>query len=148
MFQGNSEISMDAKGRIAIPTKFRDELLASTCQGNIVVTASIDARCLSVYPSDIWFNSVVPQVEALPSAHKMMARTKRLVIGYAETYELESNARVQLTSSHRKWGQFEKKLILVGLGKKYELWDADTWMATAEDVDDGDMPDAMMNLNI
>jgi len=147
MFQGSSEISMDAKGRIAIPTKVR-ELLATVCKGQIVVTASIEARCLSLYPIDVWEESVVPQVQALPSVNKMASRAKRLVIGYAETFALEASGRVQLSQSHRTWGQFEKKLILVGLGNKFELWDSEAWLATLDDVGDEDIPEAMMSLNI
>ena len=147
MFQGSSEISMDPKGRIAIPTKVR-ELLATVCDGKIVITASLDSRCLSIYPEDVWENSVVPQVQALPSVSKMAARAKRLVIGYAEAFSLEANGRVQLSQAHRTWGQFEKKLMLVGLGNKFELWDSEAWLATLDDVDDGDMPEAMMSLNI
>ena len=138
---------MDAKGRIAIPTKVR-ELLADVCNGEFVITASIEARCLSLYPKDVWQESVVPQVQALPSVSKLASRAKRLVIGYAENFVLESNGRVQLSQAHRTWGQFEKKLMLVGLGTKYELWDSEAWLSTLDDIGDEEMPEVMMSLNI
>lgn len=147
MFQGSSEISMDAKGRIAIPTKVR-ELLAHACKGHIVITASIESRCLSIYPMNVWESSVLPQVQALPSVNKIASRAKRLVIGYAENFALDANGRVQLSPSHRTWGQFEKKLTLVGLGNKYELWDSEAWLASMDDTGDEEMPDAMKTLNI
>jgi len=147
MFQGGDEISMDAKGRIAIPTKVR-ELLAGVCHGQIVVTASLQDRCLSIYPIDVWNDSVVPQIQDLPVS-RAASRAKRLVIGYAKTFTLEENGRVQLSPELRKFGQFEKKLMLVGLGNKYELWDSDAWFeANLDDFDDADMPEAMQNLKI
>jgi len=147
MFEGSDEISMDAKGRIAIPTRVR-ELLAGVCHGKIVVTASMQDRCLTIYPFDVWTESVVPQIQDLPVS-RAAARAKRLVIGYAKTFTLEENGRVQLPPELRKYGQFEKKLMLAGLGNKFELWDSDAWFeANLEEFDEGDMPDAMKGLKI
>lgn len=147
MFQGSAEIKMDAKGRISIPTKYRDQL-SSVCDGAIVITASVQAPCLSLYPIGEWQEKVLPQIEALPTINKHAARARRLVIGYAEEFQLESNARVQLSPTHRTFARFEKNLMVVGQGSKLELWDCDAWFNCLDDVGDEPMPDAMQSLSI
>ena len=92
MFLGSHAINMDAKGRMAIPTKIR-ESLASFCDGRIVVTADTVERCLLVYPEDQW-KVVLPQIEALPSFNKVATRAKRLLIGYATPLEMDGNGRI------------------------------------------------------
>lgn len=147
MFQGNSAINMDAKGRIAIPTKSR-ELLASVCGGQVVITAHIQERCLCIYPIQEWRERVLPQVQALPTVNRHAARAQRLVIGYANELSVDANGRVLLPPTLREFAGLEKKLMLVGLGNKFELWDEQAWNATLDDVGDEPMPDAMLSLNI
>lgn len=138
---------MDAKGRIAVPTKCR-ELLASLCGGQIVITAHIQERCLSVYPIDEWKQNVLPQIQALPTVYKQAARAQRLVIGYAHEFTVDANGRVLLPPTLREFAGLEKKLMLVGLGNKFELWDEDAWFATLNVADDEPIPEAMLTLNI
>ncbi|WP_096085343.1 division/cell wall cluster transcriptional repressor MraZ [Agaribacterium haliotis] len=147
MFQGSNTINMDAKGRIAIPTKCRDELL-SACGGQIVVTAHMAERCLCIYPLDEWKQNILPQVQALPTAYKQAARVQRLVIGYAHEFTVDANGRILLPPTLREFASLQKKLMLVGLGNKYELWDEAAWMATLEDAGDEPIPEAMLNLSI
>lgn len=147
MFQGSNAINMDAKGRIAIPTKCRDQL-AAACGGQVVITAHIQERCLSVYPIQEWRERVLPQVQALPTVNKQAARAQRLVIGYAHELSVDANGRVLLPPTLRDFAGLEKKLMLVGLGNKFELWDEQAWNATLLDVGDEPMPEAMLSLNI
>lgn len=138
---------MDAKGRIAIPTKCREQL-ASVCDGQIVITAHIQERCLSIYPIQEWTDNVLPQIQALPTVYKQAARAQRLVIGYAHEITVDSNGRVLLPPTLRDFAGLEKKLMLVGLGGKFELWDEDAWNATLVETDDEPIPEAMLSLNI
>jgi len=85
VFQGSHSINMDVKGRIAVPTKCREQL-ASECDGQIVITAHVQARCLCLYPIQEWRDRVLPQVQALPTVNKHAARAQRLVIGYAQEF--------------------------------------------------------------
>ena len=68
---------MDAKGRMAIPTKIR-ESLASFCEGRIIVTAHTEERCLLVYPEDQW-KEILPKIESLPSFNKVARRTTTII---------------------------------------------------------------------
>lgn len=137
---------MDAKGRLAVPAKYR-ELLASTCSGRIVMTADTQDRCVLIYPETEWQN-ILPKIEALPTFNKAARRAQRLLIGYATALELDSNGRVLVPPTLRDYANLEKKLMLVGQGKKFELWSEDSWLSTVAESDDGDMPDEMLSLSL
>ncbi len=144
-FQGSHSINMDAKGRIAIPTKVREDLLA-LCQGNIVVTAHNEEPCLLIYPEPAW-EEIRPQIEALPNMNKAVRRLQRLLLGHATPFELDSAGRVLLPPTLRDHAKLEKKLRLIGQGKKLELWSEELWNAWLEESeDDGDMPVEMQQL--
>lgn len=148
MFQGNSVINMDAKGRIAIPTKCREQL-AAVCGGQIVVTVNSQAKCLCIYPQNEWDAEIRPAVQALPAVNKHAARMKRLVIGFANEFSLDANGRVLLPQTLREYAGLEKELMIVGQGNKFELWDKQAWDENlSEDIADEPMPEAMMSLNI
>lgn len=147
MFQGSNAINMDAKGRIAIPTKCREQLVSS-CGGQIVITAHIRERCLCIYPIQEWQERVLPQVQALPTVNKHAARAQRLVIGYAHEFSVDANGRVLLPPTLRDFARFDKELMIVGMGKKFELWDKQAFDASLDDVGDEPMPEAMLSLNI
>jgi len=115
VFQGSHSISLDAKGRTAIPAKYREEL-ASVCGGRIVMTAHTQDRCVLVYPETEW-QEILPKIEALPSFNRAALRAQRLLIGYASTLELDANGRVLVPQTLRDYAGLEKKLMLVGLGK-------------------------------
>ncbi|MFL0810578.1 MAG: division/cell wall cluster transcriptional repressor MraZ [Agarilytica sp.] len=146
MFQGSHSINMDAKGRLAVPAKYR-ELLASTCSGRIVMTADTQDRCVLIYPETEWQN-ILPKIEALPTFNKAARRAQRLLIGYATALELDANGRVLVPPTLRDYANLEKKLMLVGQGKKFELWSEDSWLSTVAEMDDGEMPDEMLSLSL
>ena len=138
---------MDAKGRLAIPAKFR-ELLASACGGRIVMTAHTQDKCVLVYPEPEWQN-ILPKIEALPTFNKAALRTQRLLIGYACALELDGNGRVLVPPTLREYAKLEKKLMLVGLGKKFELWSEESWLSSvADNGDDDELPQEMMSLSL
>ncbi|MEQ6886855.1 division/cell wall cluster transcriptional repressor MraZ [Salicola sp. Rm-C-2C1-2] len=146
-FLGSHAISMDAKGRVAIPARVREDL-ESLCGGRIVLTAHTEERCLLVYPEPQW-EEILPKVEALPSFNKAVRRTQRLLIGYATPLELDSAGRILVPQPLRDYAGLEKKLYLVGQGRKLELWSEDRWMAWLEE-DDGDeeIPEEMKSLSL
>ena len=147
MFLGSHTISMDAKGRLAIPARIR-ETLVDVCGGRLVVTAHTEERCLLVYPEPQWLE-ILPKIEALPSFNKIARRTQRLLIGYATPLEVDANSRVLLPPTLREYAQLDKKLMLVGQGKKLELWSEEGWQSWLDtDEDDGEMPDEMQSLSL
>ena len=146
MFLGSHAINMDAKGRMAIPTKIR-ELLASFCDGRIVVTAHTEERCLLVYPEDQW-KEVKANLEALPNSNKKVRRVQRLVLGNASELEMDGNGRLLLPPTLREFASLDKKVMLVGLGEKAELWSEQSWNDMLDEADDEPMPDEMSNLSL
>ena len=77
MFHGSHAITMDSKGRIAIPAKLRD-LLSETCAGRLVATAHTEERCLLIYPEPQW-QELVPKIEALPNMNRRARKVQRFL---------------------------------------------------------------------
>lgn len=146
-FLGSHAINMDAKGRLAIPARVREDLVA-LCGGRIVLTAHTEERCLLVYPEPKW-QEILPKIEALPSFNKVARRAQRLLLGHAAPLELDGAGRILIPPTLRDYAGLEKKLFLIGQGSKLELWSEDRWLAwlDAQD-DDGEMPPEMESLSL
>ncbi|MFT7688209.1 MAG: MraZ protein [Candidatus Azotimanducaceae bacterium] len=125
MFRGGSNINLDAKGRLAIPTRYRDFLLQH-CNGEMVVTIDADEKCLLIYPRPEWEDAQT-QLESLSSFEEGSRRVQRLLIGYATDIEMDGSGRLQLTPILREHANLEKKTFMFGQGKKFELWSEDNW---------------------
>jgi MraZ protein len=145
LFQGSHNINLDAKGRLAIPAKYRD-MLAQLCESKVVMTAHTQDRCVLIYPETEW-QEILPKIEALPTFNRAALRAQRLLIGYATSLELDGNGRVLVPPTLRDYGNLGKKLMLVGLGKKFELWDEDAWLQSVAALDD-DLPAEMLTLSL
>jgi len=145
MFQGSQSINMDSKGRMAIPSRYRD-VLAAACDGRLVITANPYDRCLSIYPEPQW-QAIRSQIEALPSANKAVRRIQRLVLGNAVELEVDANGRILLPPTLREYANLDKKLMLVGLGQKAELWSEASWNGLLdESSDDESLPAEIQSL--
>lgn len=139
---------MDAKGRLAIPARVRDQLVAE-CGGRIVVTAHHAERCLLVYAEPQW-QLLAPQIQALPNIQSAsVRRLQRKLLGHAAPLEMDTNGRVLLPPTLREFAGLDKDLILAGLGHRLEIWSEAAWAASIDDADDnGELPDAALSLNI
>lgn len=146
MFSGSHALSMDPKGRMAIPTRIR-EALAQSAAGKIVITANTEERCLLIYPEPKWLE-ILPQIEALSSFNKASARVKRLLIGYASTLDIDANGRVLVPSTLREYANLDKKVMLVGQGSKFELWSEDSWLALLDAPADDEIPSELLSLSL
>lgn len=124
MFQGATRVSIDPKGRLAIPAKRREELQNSG-NGKLVVTAWPD-RCLYLYPEPTWVE-IRQQVAALPQFDEQIVKWKRLILGYAEELEADNAGRVLLGPSLRDFARLEKELMFVGQGRHFEIWNKQDW---------------------
>lgn len=125
MFQGASELSLDAKGRVAVPTRHRETLLDGS--GKVVLTAHPDG-CLLLY-SRAGFEPIGAKISQLPSFNDQARAWKRLLIGYAEELELDGSGRILVSPALRRFADLKKQLILVGQGSHFELWDVQRWDA-------------------
>ncbi len=144
MFYGSHAINMDAKGRIAIPSRVRE--LLEDCNGHIVLTAHTENRCLHMYPETQW-QEILPKIEALPSFNKVSRRAKLLLIGHASPLELDANGRIVVPPTLREYASLEKKIMLVGQGKGLEVWSEDKFTDYIDSsIDSEDMPEGMQNL--
>lgn len=131
MFRGVNNINLDAKGRLAIPVKYR-ELLTQHCNGELVVTIDTDERALLMYPRPEW-EELEQKVQALPSFNPAARRVQRLLIGHATDTPLDGSGRILLPTPLREYAQLDKKTVLLGQGNKFELWAEELWLERRED---------------
>ena len=130
MFRGPIPISMDSKGRMALPTRYR-EFVKSICDNKMVVTIDTKQKCLLLYPVTEW-ESIQQEIDALPSLYDSARRIQRLLIGHATDIEVDGNGRMLLPAKLRAFAGLGKKLVLVGQGKKFEIWDEEHWEEMVE----------------
>ncbi len=130
MFRGVTSIHIDDKGRLAIPTRYRTRLLADA-EGQLILTIDTEARCLLLYPLREW-EHIEKKVEALPSFNAAARRIQRLLIGHATEVDMDSHGRILLPLALREYATLQKNIMLVGQGKKFEIWDEAHWQETRE----------------
>lgn len=124
MFQGAAGLNMDAKGRIAIPTRHRDTLLREA-EGKLVLTAHPDG-CLLLYPGPAW-DPVRTKVMGFPSLNQHASLWKRVLVGFAEEVELDGAGRVLVSLELRTFARLDKRVLMVGQGSHFEIWGVETW---------------------
>ena len=122
-FHGASVLTLDAKGRLAIPTKHRDALVAAG--KTLVLTAHPDG-CALLYPEPAW-ERVRAQVEKFPSFHPQASWWKRLLLGFEEHVSPDGSGRILVSGALRQHARLERDVMLVGQGGYFELWDAGLW---------------------
>ncbi len=120
MFMGNYQNSIDAKGRMIIPAKFRAEL-GCRC----VVSRGID-RCLYIYTMEDW-EAWAEKLRSLPNTDREARNFKRHFFGYAEECEIDKQGRINIPLSLKEYGDFEKELVTVGASDKIEVWSRKIW---------------------
>lgn len=148
MYSGSYAVTMDAKGRLAIPARVRDQLVGE-CGGRLVVTAHHAERCLLAYPEPQW-QLLAPQIQSLPTIQSAAVRLlQRKVLGNAAPLEMDSNGRILLPPTLRDFAGLEKDLIIAGLGHRLEIWSESGWNSCIDDQGElGELPPAALSLNI
>ena len=137
MFQGASQVNLDAKGRMAVPTRIRDPLT----QGGtvkLVLTAHPDG-CLLLYPTPAW-EPIRAQVMGFPSLDRQFSLWKRLLVGFAQDVELDSAARLLIPPELREFAHITRAVMLVGQGSHFEIWDLESWNQQLETLKSGGNP--------
>lgn len=140
MFQGAAQLNLDSKGRLAIPSRHRDMLLAQ-CQGQLVLTADADG-CLLFYPQPEW-EPIRDKLLKLSALNPRIRALQRRLIGYAEEVVMDAAGRVLISSALRTYATLDKRVMLIGQGNKFELWDEAKWMTQQEaelSFANGEMP--------
>ena len=142
MFRGINSVALDAKGRMAIPVRYRERLRADAA-GQIVATVD-RARCLLLYPLPEW-EIVERKLMNLPSLNPHTRRLQGLLMGHATDLELDSHGRILLPPMLREFAELDRQVVLIGQGNKFELWDEHRWSERrdgwlADDSDDVPLP--------
>ena len=151
MFRGVNTVNLDSKGRLAIPTRYRDQLVR-LCEGQMVVTVDRDG-CLLLYPLPEW-EEIERKLARLSSFQKQTRRLQRLLIGHATECEMDGNGRILLSQPLREFAGLEKAVVLIGQSNKFEIWSESTWTERRKEwiegdgEDEGDLPADLESLSL
>jgi MraZ protein len=124
MFRGANKLTLDVKGRMVMPTRYR-ERLQEICGGKLVVTVDKD-QCLLIYPLPDW-EEIERKLMRLPTLNPQARRLQRLMVGHATDLELDGHGRVLLPPKLREFGLLTRDAMLIGQGSRFELWDEARW---------------------
>lgn len=127
MFRGISSLSIDPKGRLAMPAKYREAIMAAA-GGQVIVTVDHTDKCLLIYPADQWAK-VETTLMSLPNMNRRVRNMQRLILGHAAELELDAQGRILLPAPLREYAGLDRKAVLLGQANKLELWDTDVWDA-------------------
>lgn len=148
MFRGVTTLSLDTKGRLAVPSRYRD-VLSAQGDGRVVVTAD-PSKCLLLFPLLEW-EPIEKKLNSLSSFNPQTRSLQRLLVGNAADLELDATGRILLPAMLREFAALEKSVVLVGQGAKFELWNESRWqeqMDLALTFKDGDMPDELAGFSL
>lgn len=147
MFQGETAITIDEKGRLAIPTAVRD--VVARAGNRLVVTYNpYETGCLWLYPEAAW-ETVRDQVMAMPNVKKVVRNLQLKLVGSATIVEPDGNGRVTLPASHRHAAGLEKKAVLLGMGGKFELWSEQAHLAQIrQTIGEDEISEDMLDLRL
>ena len=124
MFKGGSAVNLDAKGHLAFPTRYREDLM-TRCEGRVVLTVH-DDRCLLLYPLPDW-DEIERKLVRLPNQNKRTRTLQRMVLGHATEIDMDKSGRILIPPRLREFASLEKRVVLAGLGNKFEIWDEEAW---------------------
>lgn len=147
MFQGETAITLDEKGRISIPTAYR-EPIAGSCGNRLVATYNpFEAGCLWLHPVPEWeqLRDQVNQLSPLEAVHRSL---QLKLVGAAMVLEVDGSARITVPASQRQAAGIEKKAVLLGMGNKFELWSEEAHLLRIrQTIREEQVTDAMRGLS-
>ncbi len=129
MFRGVTNLNLDAKGRMAVPARYREQLMAE-CDGQLVVTVDPDG-CLLIYPLPVW-EQIEQALMQLPTLNEQSRNLQRLLVGHATETGFDAQGRILIPTPLRSFASLGKKVVLIGQGRRFELWDEEGWHARRE----------------
>ncbi|MBB6186499.1 MAG: division/cell wall cluster transcriptional repressor MraZ [Rhodanobacter sp.] len=148
MFQGETAITVDDKGRVAIPTAYRESVMGE-CANRLVITYNpFESGCLWLFPQAEW-ERVRDQVNALSSVKAVHRALQMKLVGAAALVEPDSAVRILLPASQRSAAGIEKKAVLLGMGNKFELWSEQAHLAKIrQTIGEDEISDDMADLRL
>jgi MraZ protein len=147
MFRGPSKITLDSKGRMAIPTRYR-ESIAARCEGHFVATIDRDP-CLLLYPLPDW-EDVERRLMRLPANKPAVRAFQRRMVGHAMEMEMDSHGRILISKELREIAGLDRQAMLIGQGNKFELWDEGRWSQWMAQSGDGiaELPEELEDIQL
>ncbi len=134
MFRGATLVNLDSKGRLAVPTRYREGLIEDAA-GQLVCTIDIHHPCLLLYPLPEW-EVIEQKLSRLSSMNPVERRVQRLLLGHASECQMDNAGRLLIAPVLRQHAGLTKEVMLVGQFNKFELWDETTWyQRVKEDID-------------
>lgn len=130
MFRGINAINLDGKGRLAIPTRYR-EALSRDADASMVITIDTEETCLLLYTVTQW-QVIEDKIQRLPSFDPVSRRIQRLLIGHATDVDLDSAGRLLLPQVLRDYAKLDKRVLMIGQGTKFEVWSETLWETRRE----------------
>ncbi|HVY66018.1 MAG TPA: division/cell wall cluster transcriptional repressor MraZ [Gammaproteobacteria bacterium] len=130
MLRGATKVTLDAKGRLAIPVRYRERLM-TRAEGHLVATVDRDC-CLLIYPLPDW-EEIERKLTRLPALNKQSRLLQRLMLGHATELDMDSHGRILLTRELREFAGLDRQAMLVGQGNKFELWSEERWSARRDE---------------
>ena len=127
MFRGITDISLDERGRMAMPTRYR-EMFRGRSEGRLVITIARHDPCLRVYAEEDWL-AVEDELKDLDDDDGENRRQQHMLIGFATDAELDGNGRVLIPQRLRDYARLAKKVVVVGQPNRLELWNDQAWEA-------------------
>lgn len=153
MYRGINGLNIDAKGRFAMPTRYRERLQLDS-KNEVVLTIDTEVRCLLLYPLPEW-EVIEKKLAALPSFNPAARRIQRLLIGHATEVEIDGQGRILLPPLLRDYAGLKKQAVLVGQGKKFELWDEahweksrGMWLEEESNLDESALPEEVKSISL
>ncbi|NLY64394.1 MAG: division/cell wall cluster transcriptional repressor MraZ [Alcaligenaceae bacterium] len=142
VFQGNSALTLDAKGRMTIPARYRDALMESA-NGALTITRNFDGGLL-IYPRHEWEE----KREAIMKLPMSARHVQRMLLGNAQDVDIDSAGRVLIAPELRNAAAMVKEVVLVGMGRHFDLWDAQLFaQMQAEDMAKG-LPESLDDFSL
>jgi MraZ protein len=152
MFRGFNAVSVDSKGRLAIPSRYRDTLSAQS-ECCLVITLNPLDRSLWLYPLPEW-ELIETKLAALSDFDLQSRRTKQMMRGYASDCQLDNQGRILLPKELREYAGITHQAVILGQGNKFEMWDEESWNLQRDQWlqkigdDNGESPDTLKSLSL
>jgi MraZ protein len=150
MFRGINVVNVEAKGRFAMPTRYREQLEEETSR-QLVMTIDTEERCLLLYPMAAW-ETIENKLAKLPSFDPAARRVQRLLIGHATELDFDGQGRLLIPQELRDYAGIEKKIVLLGQSNKFELWSEEVWQARRttwiEEQGKGNLPEDLRLISL
>jgi MraZ protein len=148
MFQGETAITIDDKGRLAIPTSHRDAVAREAGNRLVITYSPFESGCLYIYPQPVW-ERLRDQVNALPRIKSANRNLQLKLVGAASLVEPDGSGRISVPASHRAAVGIEKRAVLLGMGDKFELWSEQAHRAQIQQtLSDADMGSDLLDLQL